>query len=61
MAATYFINELSSKSLPVAALGLSCGFVQNPLIFKSVFLVTLRDEEAFLSYNLKQCPKERDA
>lgn len=38
----------------------SCGFVQNPLIpFKSVFLVNLRDEEAFLSYNLKQCPAAR--
>lgn len=34
--------------------------VQNPLIlFKSVFLVNLRDEEAFLSYNLKQCPAAR--
>lgn len=34
--------------------------VQNPLIlFKSVFLVGLRDEEAFLSHSLKQCPAAR--
>lgn len=34
--------------------------MQNPLIlFKSVFLVNLRDEEAFLSYNLRQCPAAR--
>lgn len=48
-----------NKYLQGAAFGLSCGLVQNPLIlFKSEFLVILRDEEASLSYNLKQLPRK---
>lgn len=44
----------TNKNLQVGAFGLSCGLVQNPFIlFKSEFLVSFRDEEAFLSHNLK--------
>lgn len=48
------ISGKMNKNLQAGAFGLSCGLEQYPFIlFKSEFLLSLRDEEEPLSYNLK--------
>lgn len=50
-------NWKSNENLRDGGFGLSWGLVQNPFIpFQSEFLVSLTDEEASLSHNLKQFP-----
>ena len=54
------IRKDNNKNLRDGAFGLSCGLVQNLFIlFKSEFLVSLRNGGACLSHNLKQLPAAR--
>ena len=59
LGAAQSITGKTNKNLRVGGFGLSWGLLQNPFVlFKSEFLVSLKDEKASLSHDLRQLPSK---